>query len=90
MTYETKPIEYRGYSLLRLLSSGSEKFQSNAFQMVMFRAGQAHAGVIVILSPVCQVLTHMNATAPNRWIKLLYAGIFILGAPLITFGIGLL
>jgi hypothetical protein len=67
MTYESKlmcgiilitipSIEYGGYFLLRVLSGRFTKIEFNGFQKAMFRAGHAHAGVIVILSLVCQLL----------------------------------
>lgn len=67
MTYEAKlmcgvilitipSIEYGGYFLLRVLSGKYQQLELNGFQKSMFRAGHAHAGVIVILSLICQVL----------------------------------
>jgi hypothetical protein len=116
-------IEYGGYFLLRLLSGKFQQFAFNDFQRAMFRAGHAHAGVIVILSLICQVLADhatlpvsllwfvragvpaaallipggfffsamtKGAVKPNGWIGLLYTGIFVLAAALVTLGAGLL
>ena len=48
-------IEYGGYFLLTLLS-GTDKTPLTDFQRSMFRAGHAHAGVLVILALIAQVL----------------------------------
>lgn len=67
MSYESKlmcgiilitipSIEYGGHFLLMVLSGKFNKIEFNVFQKSMFRAGHAHAGVIVILSLVCQLL----------------------------------
>jgi hypothetical protein len=49
-------IEYGGYFLLGVLSGKYRELGLNEFQKAMFRAGHAHAGVIIILSVLCQVL----------------------------------
>lgn len=49
-------IQYGGYFLLQVLSGKHEEIGLNAFQKSMFRAGHAHAGVIVILSLIAQIL----------------------------------
>ncbi len=46
-------IEFGGTFLLRLLSGGKPQFTE--FQRSMFRAGHAHAGVLVILALVAQI-----------------------------------
>ena len=116
-------IQYGGYFLLRLLSGGHQELELNDFQKAMFRAGHAHAGVLVILSLVCQLLADevslavgliwsvrvgvtasailisggfffsamgKGVTRPNKLISLLYIGVFVLAASLVTLGIGLL
>jgi hypothetical protein len=116
-------IQYGGYFLLRVLSGRYEKLQLNGFQKSMFRAGHAHAGVLVILSLVCQMLADYatltvgltwltragipasallisggffasaigkDTQVPNRWISLLYSGVFLLALSLVVLGIGLL
>lgn len=48
-------IQYGGYFLLSLLS-GWKKLPLTDFQRSMFRAGHAHAGVLVILAVIAQIL----------------------------------
>ena len=116
-------IQYGGYFLLRLLSGGHQGLELNDFQKAMFRAGHAHAGVLVILALICQLLADeaslsveliwsvragvtaaailisagfffsamgKGITRPNKLISLLYFGVFVLAASLVTLGIGLL
>src|SRR5215471_2231407 len=49
-------IQYGGYFLLTSLMNRGSGYMDNALRQNFFRAGHAHAGVIVILSLVCQVL----------------------------------
>jgi hypothetical protein len=49
-------IQYGGFFLLRVLTGGHQGLGLNGLQKSMFRAGHAHAGVLVILSLVCQLL----------------------------------
>ncbi len=49
-------IQYGGYFLLTQLMNKSSGYMDNPLRQNFFRAGHAHAGVIVILSLVCQVL----------------------------------
>ena len=49
-------IQYGGYFLLTSLMNKSSGYMENPLRQNFFRAGHAHAGVIVILSLVCQVL----------------------------------
>jgi len=49
-------IQYGGYFLLTSLMSASSGYMDNPLRQNFFRAGHAHAGVIVILSLICQVL----------------------------------
>ncbi len=48
-------IAYGGYFLLTILS-GYDKIVLTDFQKSMFRAGHAHAGVLVLLSLIAQLL----------------------------------
>jgi hypothetical protein len=50
------PIQYGGYFLLTSLMNKSSGYVENPLRQNFFRAGHAHAGVIVILSLVCQML----------------------------------
>src|SRR5437899_7459611 len=49
-------IQYGGYFLLTSLMNKGSGYVDNALRQNFFRAGHAHAGVIVILSLVCQIL----------------------------------
>ena len=49
-------IQYGGYFLLTSLRDKTSGYMDNPLRQNFFRAGHAHAGVIVILSLVCQVL----------------------------------
>ncbi|HYW40874.1 MAG TPA: hypothetical protein VE957_22420 [Terriglobales bacterium] len=49
-------IQYGGYFLLTSLMSKNSGYMENPFRQNFFRAGHAHAGVIVILSLICEML----------------------------------
>lgn len=49
-------IQYGGYFLLTSLINKGSGYMENPLRQNFFRAGHAHAGVIVILSLICQVL----------------------------------
>jgi hypothetical protein len=49
-------IQYGGYFLLTSLMDKDSGYMENQLRQNFFRAGHAHAGVIVILSLICQVL----------------------------------
>lgn len=49
-------IQYGGYFLLTSLMNKGSGYMENPLRQNLFRAGHAHAGVIVILSLVCQML----------------------------------
>ena len=49
-------IEFGGAFLLRMLRTREPGYMDNPLRQNLFRAGHAHAGVIVILSLICQVL----------------------------------
>jgi hypothetical protein len=49
-------IQYGGYFLLTSLMDKASGYADNPLRQNFFRAGHAHAGVIAILSLVCQVL----------------------------------
>ena len=57
-------IQYGGYFLLTSLMNKSSGYMDNPLRQNFFRAGHAHAGVIVILSLICQILAD-SATLPN-------------------------
>jgi hypothetical protein len=56
-------IQYGGYFLLTSLMDKTSGYTDNPLRQNFFRAGHAHAGVIVILSLLCQVLADA-ATLP--------------------------
>ena len=59
-------IEFGGTFLLRILSGKHPEFSD--FQRSMFRAGHAHAGVLVILALVALVFTdEAGLSTPIRW-----------------------
>ena len=49
-------IEFGGTFLLKMLRTREPGYMDNPIRQNLFRAGHAHAGVIVILSLICQVL----------------------------------
>lgn len=58
-------IQYGGSYLLKLLTSQDRAYINNPLRQGMFRAGHAHAGVLVILSLLCQLLADAAAPAPD-------------------------
>ena len=54
-------IQYGGYFLLTSLMDRSSRYMDNPLRQNFFRAGHAHAGVIVILSVICQLLADSAA-----------------------------
>ena len=54
-------IQYGGYFLLTSLIDRSSRYMDNPLRQNFFRAGHAHAGVIVILALICQVLADSAA-----------------------------
>ena len=49
-------IEFGGTFLLRMLRTSAPEYVNNPLRQNLFRAGHAHAGVLVILSLVMQLL----------------------------------
>ena len=61
-------IQYGGYFLLTSLMNKGSGYMENPLRQNFFRAGHAHAGVIVILSLVCQILADAAVLpAPMLW-----------------------
>ena len=58
-------IQYGGYFLLTSLMDKTSGYMDNPLRQNFFRAGHAHAGVIVILSLVCQVLADAALLPPS-------------------------
>ena len=113
-------VESGGWFMLRVLGGHQP---ATGFQKAFFRAGHAHAGVLVILSLVAQIyadatgMTELagwlgrsaiplaailmpagfffsamgrDATKPNRFILLIYAGAASLAVGVVSLGLGLL
>jgi hypothetical protein len=68
-------IEFGGAFLLRMLRTADPAYVNNPLRQNLFRAGHAHAGVIVLLSLICQLL----ADATNLQTTLMWVA--RLGAP---------
>src|SRR5580704_230916 len=76
-------IQYGGYFLLSILS-GRQKLSLTDFQKSMFRAGHAHAGVLVIFALIAQILTDYSSL--NRALELFVRTGFPLAAILVSGG----
>ena len=84
-------IEFGGAFLLKMLRTREAGYMDNPIRQNLFRAGHAHAGVIVILSLICQVLVDsIILPGPLAWIVrigvpaaaiLIPAGFFLSVAP---------
>jgi len=62
-------IQYGGVFLLKMLRTREAGYLDNPIRQNLFRAGHAHAGVIVILSLICQVLVDaIILPEPLAWI----------------------
>ncbi|GMN10879.1 hypothetical protein MTsPCn9_28090 [Croceitalea sp. MTPC9] len=62
-------IEFGGYFLLNVISGNEEGLALTSFQEAMFRAGHAHAGVLVILALVAIILSnYANLNDKLLWI----------------------
>jgi hypothetical protein len=59
-------IQYGGYFLLTSLMDRSSRYMDNPLRQNFFRAGHAHAGVVVLLSLICQVL--VDASMLPYWL----------------------
>jgi hypothetical protein len=62
-------IQYGGYFLLTSLMNKASGYMENPLRQNLFRAGHAHAGVIVILSLACQMLADAAVLpTPLLWV----------------------
>ncbi|MBC8110227.1 MAG: hypothetical protein H7Y04_04125 [Verrucomicrobia bacterium] len=59
-------IIYGGYFLLNVLSGKHDDIQLTDFQKSMFRAGHGHAGLLVIMSLLAQLLVD-SANLSDTW-----------------------
>jgi len=69
-------IQYGGYFLLRLFSGRMPGMKPSPLQTSFFRAGHAHAGVLVILSLICQMFVEHAALGSG------FAWLVRIGVPL--------
>ena len=67
-------IQYGGYFLLTSLMNKGSGYMENPLRQNFFRAGHAHAGVIVILSLVCEVLAD-SAVLPSPLVWFVRIGV---------------
>jgi hypothetical protein len=67
-------IQYGGYFLLTSLLNKGSGYMDNPLRQNFFRAGHAHAGVIVILSLICQMLVD-GAVLPTPLLWLVRIGV---------------
>lgn len=68
-------IQFGGSFLLKILS-GRDGLELTEFQKSMFRAGHAHAGVLLILGVLAQVLAD-HASLPNPILWAVRIGFFV-------------
>jgi hypothetical protein len=74
-------IEYGGVFLLGAFRK-REPYMENPLRQSLFRAGHAHAGVLVILSLICQVLVDsIILPAPLEWFARLGAPVAAILVP---------
>jgi hypothetical protein len=76
-------IEYGGTFLLTVIS-GQFELPLTDFQKSMFRAGHAHAGVLVILGLIAQIL--VDNIQFNKSLKMWIRGGFLVSALLVSGG----
>ena len=67
-------IQYGGYFLLTSLMNKGSGYMDNPLRQNFFRAGHAHAGVIVILSLICEMLADA-ATLPRPLVWFVRLGV---------------
>lgn len=62
-------IQYGGYFLLTSLIDKGSGYMDNPMRQNFFRAGHAHAGVLVILALVCEILADAAVlSSPLVWL----------------------
>lgn len=67
-------IEFGGVALLKMIRGREAGYMDNPLRQNLFRAGHAHAGVLVILSLICQILVDsIILPEPFAWIARLGA-----------------
>ena len=89
-------VLYGGVSLVMFLSDPHSGYMDNPLRQNLFRAGHAHAGVLLVLSLIAlryvdeAHLLSAGAKETNGFIYLAYAGAIILAVGLLALGVGLL
>jgi len=58
-------IEYGGAFLLGMLRTAEPSYVNNSLRQDLFRAGHAHAGVLILLSLICQLLADAVVLPPT-------------------------
>ncbi|HEX3927917.1 MAG TPA: hypothetical protein VHW65_07960 [Gemmatimonadales bacterium] len=67
-------VEYGGVALLKMLRSSEPGYLDNPLRQNLFRAGHAHAGVLLLLSLISQPLADVAfLPLPLRWFARLAA-----------------
>ena len=59
-------VQYGGYFLLTSLMDRSSRYMDNPLRQNFFRAGHAHAAVILLLALICQILA--DAAMLPEWL----------------------
>jgi hypothetical protein len=67
-------IQYGGYFLLTSLMNKGSGYMDNPLRQNFFRAGHAHAGVIVLLSLICELLADA-AVPPTPFLWFVRVGV---------------
>jgi len=76
-------IEFGGAFLLRMLRIADPSYVNNPLRQNLFRAGHAHAGVLVLLALTCQLLVDaITLPAPLLWLARMGAPIAAILMPL--------
>ena len=81
-------VEFGGWSLLRMIARRVPGYLDNPVRQNLFRAGHAHAGVLLVLALVG--ILYVDADRPNRLIVLVYLGALSLAVSAVTLGLSLL
>jgi hypothetical protein len=91
-------VEFGGWSLLRMIARRVPGYLDNPVRQNLFRAGHAHAGVLLLLAlapilmPAGFFLSVLRPSddRPNRLIVLVYLGALSLAVSAVTLGLSLL
>lgn len=76
-------IQFGGAFLLKMLRTADPSYVNNPLRQNLFRAGHAHAGVLVLLSLICQILADaLILPSPLVWLARFGAPIAAMLMPL--------